>query len=165
MFALMRPLKALTNVTSEFRRGMAASQTLFELMDLETEQDKGKYEIDKAQGELSVKNVTFTYDGKDAPALRNVNFKVPQGKTVALVGRSGSGKSTIANLFTRFYDVDSGCIELDGHDVRDYKLTNLRNHFALVSQNVHFLTIQLRITLPMQQRKNIAVNKLNKQRV
>ncbi|MCG7489071.1 lipid A ABC transporter ATP-binding protein/permease MsbA [Vibrio sp. Of14-4] len=137
MFALMRPLKALTNVTSEFQRGMAASQTLFELMDLETEQDKGKYEIDKARGELAVKNVTFTYDGKDAPALRNVNFEVPQGKTVALVGRSGSGKSTIANLFTRFYDVDSGCIELDGHDVRDYKLTNLRNHFALVSQNVH----------------------------
>ena len=137
MFALMRPLKALTNVTSEFQRGMAASQTLFELMDLETEQDKGKYEIDKAHGELAVKNVTFTYDGKDAPALRNVNFEVPQGKTVALVGRSGSGKSTIANLFTRFYDADSGCIELDGHDVRDYKLTNLRNHFALVSQNVH----------------------------
>ncbi|CAM3740283.1 lipid A ABC transporter ATP-binding protein/permease MsbA [Vibrio aquimaris] len=137
MFALMRPLKALTNVTSEFQRGMAASQTLFELMDLETEQDKGKYEIDKARGELAVKNVTFTYDGKDAPALRNVNFEVPQGKTVALVGRSGSGKSTIANLFTRFYDVDSGCIELDGHDIRDYKLTNLRNHFALVSQNVH----------------------------
>ena len=137
MFALMRPLKALTNVTSEFQRGMAASQTLFDLMDLETEQDKGKYEIDKARGELAVKNVTFTYDGKDAPALRNVNFEVPQGKTVALVGRSGSGKSTIANLFTRFYDVDSGCIELDGHDVRDYKLTNLRNHFALVSQNVH----------------------------
>ncbi|MYM60546.1 lipid A ABC transporter ATP-binding protein/permease MsbA [Vibrio sp. OCN044] len=137
MFALMRPLKALTNVTSEFQRGMAASQTLFELMDLETEQDKGKYEIDKACGELAVKNVTFTYDGKDAPALRNVNFEVPQGKTVALVGRSGSGKSTIASLFTRFYDVDSGCIELDGRDVRDYKLTNLRTHFALVSQNVH----------------------------
>ncbi|WP_341662950.1 lipid A ABC transporter ATP-binding protein/permease MsbA [Vibrio sp.] len=137
MFALMRPLKALTNVTSDFQRGMAASQTLFELMDLETEQDKGTYEIDKAHGELAVKEVTFTYNGKDAPALRKVSFDVPQGKTVALVGRSGSGKSTIANLFTRFYDVDSGCIELDGHDIRDYKLTNLRTHFALVSQNVH----------------------------
>ncbi|AIU67272.1 lipid A ABC transporter ATP-binding protein/permease MsbA [Vibrio coralliilyticus] len=137
MFGLLRPLKALTNVTSEFQRGMAASQTLFALMDLETEQDNGKYEAKAVRGEVAVKNVTFTYQGKEAPALRNVSFDIPKGKTVALVGRSGSGKSTIANLFTRFYDVDSGNIELDGHDVRDYKLTNLRNHFALVSQNVH----------------------------
>ncbi|MBU2897105.1 lipid A ABC transporter ATP-binding protein/permease MsbA [Vibrio hepatarius] len=137
MFALMRPLKALTNVTSEFQRGMAASQTLFELMDLDTEKDKGIYKIAKASGEISVKDVTFTYQGKDAPALRSVSFDIPLGKTVALVGRSGSGKSTIANLFTRFYDVDSGSIELDGRDVRDYKLTNLRSHFALVSQNVY----------------------------
>ncbi|NOI28216.1 lipid A ABC transporter ATP-binding protein/permease MsbA [Vibrio coralliilyticus] len=137
MFGLLRPLKALTNVTSEFQRGMAASQTLFALMDLETEQDNGKYEAKAVRGEVAVKDVTFTYQGKEAPALRNVSFDIPKGKTVALVGRSGSGKSTIANLFTRFYDVDSGNIELDGHDVRDYKLTNLRSHFALVSQNVH----------------------------
>lgn len=137
MFGLLRPLKALTNVTSEFQRGMAASQTLFALMDLETEQDNGKYEAKTVRGEVAVKDVTFTYQGKEAPALRNVSFDIPKGKTVALVGRSGSGKSTIANLFTRFYDVDSGNIELDGHDVRDYKLTNLRSHFALVSQNVH----------------------------
>lgn len=137
MFGLLRPLKALTSVTSQFQRGMAASQTLFNLMDLETERDEGKYEVEKARGEVEVKNVTFTYDGKEKPALNDVSFTIPKGKTVALVGRSGSGKSTIANLFTRFYDVDSGNILLDGHDVRDYKLTNLRTHFALVSQNVH----------------------------
>jgi subfamily B ATP-binding cassette protein MsbA len=137
MFGLMRPLKALTNVTSEFQRGMAASATLFNLMDLETERDNGTFETDKVRGEIAVKDVTFTYSGKEKPALSNVSFEIPQGKTVALVGRSGSGKSTIANLFTRFYDVDSGVIELDGHDVRDFKLTNLRKHFALVSQNVH----------------------------
>ena len=137
MFGLMRPLKALTNVTSDFQRGMAASQTLFALMDLETEQDNGKYETDKVRGELSVKDVTFTYEGKEKPALSNVSFSIPEGKTLALVGRSGSGKSTIANLFTRFYDVDAGQICLDGNDVRDYTLTNLRTHFALVSQNVH----------------------------
>ncbi|EEX92690.1 lipid transporter ATP-binding/permease protein [Vibrio orientalis CIP 102891 = ATCC 33934] len=137
MFGLMRPLKALTNVTSDFQRGMAASQTLFALMDLETEQDNGKLEADKVRGEIAVKNVTFTYDGKEKPALSDISFKIPQGKTVALVGRSGSGKSTIANLFTRFYDVDSGSICLDDADVRDYTLGNLRTHFALVSQNVH----------------------------
>ncbi|MEL7291678.1 MAG: lipid A ABC transporter ATP-binding protein/permease MsbA [Pseudomonadota bacterium] len=137
MFGLMRPLKALTNVTSDFQRGMAASQTLFALMDLETERDTGQYEVEKARGDIEVKEVAFTYAGKEKPALSNVSFSIPQGKTVALVGRSGSGKSTIANLFTRFYDVDAGTIYLDGHDIRDYKLSNLRSHFALVSQNVH----------------------------
>ncbi len=137
MFGLMRPLKALTNVTSQFQRGMAASSTLFNLMDLETERDNGSFETETIRGDIAVKDVTFTYDGKEKPALSHVSFDIPQGKTVALVGRSGSGKSTIANLFTRFYDVDSGSICLDGHDVRDFKLTNLRQHFALVSQNVH----------------------------
>lgn len=137
MFGLMRPLKALTNVTSEFQRGMAASQTLFALMDLETEQDNGKYQVERARGDIEVKEVTFTYEGKEKPALTDVSFKIPKGKTVALVGRSGSGKSTIANLFTRFYDVDAGSICLDEHDIRDYQLSNLRSHFALVSQNVH----------------------------
>lgn len=137
MFGLMRPLKALTNVTSDFQRGMAASQTLFALMDLETERDNGKYQVERARGDIEVKEVTFTYEGKEKPALVDVSFKIPRGKTVALVGRSGSGKSTIASLFTRFYDVDSGSICLDEHDIRDYQLSNLRSHFALVSQNVH----------------------------
>ncbi|MEZ8594347.1 lipid A ABC transporter ATP-binding protein/permease MsbA [Vibrio splendidus] len=137
MFGLLRPLKALTNVTSEFQRGMAASTTLFGLMDLETEQNKGTLKPETVSGEVAVKDVTFTYRGSEKPALDKVSFSIPKGKTVALVGRSGSGKSTIANLFTRFYDVDSGSIELDGHDIRDYELRNLREHFALVSQNVH----------------------------
>ncbi|GAJ71241.1 lipid A export ATP-binding/permease protein MsbA [Vibrio sp. JCM 18904] len=137
MFGLMRPLKALTNVTSQFQRGMAASQTLFALIDLEPEKNEGKLTVERANGDVSVKNVSFTYTGAEKPALENVSFDIPRGKTVALVGRSGSGKSTIANLFNRFYDVDSGSITLDGHDIRDYELKNLRQQFALVSQNVH----------------------------
>ncbi|WP_394247361.1 lipid A ABC transporter ATP-binding protein/permease MsbA [Vibrio profundi] len=143
MFGLMRPLKALTNVTSDFQRGMAASQTLFGLMDLDVEEDKGTIKVERVQGNLDIKNVTFTYEGSEKPALENVSFTIPKGKTVALVGRSGSGKSTIANLFTRFYDVDSGTIELDGYDIRDYELRNLRGHFALVSQNVHLFNDSL----------------------
>jgi len=137
MFGLMRPLKALTGVTSEFQRGMAASQTLFELMDLETEKDSGMLIKEHADGDINVNNVTFTYKGKEKPALKNISFSLPKGKTVALVGRSGSGKSTIANLFTRFYDVDNGEILLDDHNIQEYRLSNLRTHFALVSQNVH----------------------------
>ena len=137
MFGLMRPLKALTGVTAEFQRGMAASQTLFSLMDLETEKNTGTLQPESVKGDVAVKGITFTYQGAEKSALENVSFTIPRGNTVALVGRSGSGKSTIANLFTRFYDVDSGTIELDGHDIRDYELRNLRQHFALVSQNVH----------------------------
>ncbi|HFQ5434911.1 TPA: lipid A ABC transporter ATP-binding protein/permease MsbA [Vibrio vulnificus] len=137
MFGLMRPLKALTNVTSQFQRGMAAAQTLFALVDLEPEKNTGTYSVERAKGEVNVKDISFTYEGAEKPALSHVSFDIPRGKTVALVGRSGSGKSTIANLFTRFYDVDSGEIQLDGVDVRDYELKNLRTQFALVSQNVH----------------------------
>jgi subfamily B ATP-binding cassette protein MsbA len=116
---------------------MAACQTLFALMDLEPEKDKGTLSVNKAAGKISVENVTFTYQSKDKPALNKISFDIPVGKTVALVGRSGSGKSTIANLFTRFYDVDSGSIKLDGYEIQDYTLKNLRSQFALVSQNVH----------------------------
>ncbi|GAB3515729.1 MULTISPECIES: lipid A ABC transporter ATP-binding protein/permease MsbA [Photobacterium] len=137
MFGLMRPLKALTNVTSQFQRGMAACQTLFGLMELETEKDHGTVVAERVKGDIEVKDVTFTYPTKDTPALRNVNFTLPAGKTLALVGRSGSGKSTIANLLTRFYDVDSGQISIDDHEIRDYKLANLREQVAVVSQNVH----------------------------
>ncbi len=137
MFGLMRPLKSLTNVTSDFQRGMAACQTLFGLMEMQAEVDNGNVEKKNVQGDIAVKNITFTYPSKDAPALRNVSFDLPAGKTLALVGRSGSGKSTIANLFTRFYDIDSGEITLDGDELRQYRLSNLRTHFALVSQNVH----------------------------
>ena len=137
MFGLMRPLKSLTSVTSQFQRGMAACHTLFDLMDLETEKDHGKHEVKRVKGDVSVKDVTFTYPTKDTPALRNVSFELPAGKTVALVGRSGSGKSTIANLLTRFYDIDSGDLRLDGVALQDYTLFNLRSQVAVVSQNVH----------------------------
>ncbi|MEC6822239.1 lipid A ABC transporter ATP-binding protein/permease MsbA [Photobacterium piscicola] len=137
MFGLMRPLKSLTSVTSQFQRGMAACHTLFDLMDLETEKDHGKHEVKRVKGDVSVKDVTFTYPTKDTPALRNVSFELPAGKTIALVGRSGSGKSTIANLLTRFYDIDSGDLRLDNVEIQDYTLSNLRSQVAVVSQNVH----------------------------
>lgn len=137
MIALMRPLKSLTNVNAQFQRGMAACQTLFTILDMEQEKDEGKLEVDRAKGEIEFRHVTFYYPGKDTPALNDINMHIEAGKTVALVGRSGSGKSTIANLMTRFYDVSEGSILLDGHDLRDYRLGALRNQVALVSQNVH----------------------------
>ncbi|AXW88162.1 lipid A ABC transporter ATP-binding protein/permease MsbA [Lonsdalea britannica] len=137
MFTLMRPLKSLTNVNAQFQRGMAACQTLFTILDMEQETDKGKRVIERAKGDLEFRHVDFAYPGKETLALNDISLHVPPGKTVALVGRSGSGKSTIANLITRFYDIQSGEIILDGHDLRDYTLSSLRNQVALVSQNVH----------------------------
>lgn len=137
MVALMRPLKSLTNVNAQFQRGMAACQTLFAILDMEQEKDTGTLELKKPTGDIEFRNVTFQYVTKDTPALKNMSFTIPAGKTVALVGRSGSGKSTIANLLTRFYDINEGQILINGHDIRDYTLKSLRNQVALVSQNVH----------------------------
>ncbi len=137
LMGILRPLKTLTNVNAQFQRGMAASQTLFTLFDLPTEKNEGTYQIERAKGDIRFENVTFTYFGKEQPALKNISFNLPAGKTLALVGRSGSGKSTIANLITRFYEIDSGNIYLDDHKIQDYTLNNLREQCAIVSQQVH----------------------------
>ena len=137
MLAMMRPLKSLTNVNSQFQRGMAACQTLFAILDLEPEKDNGSYKAEPAKGEVEFKNVSFAYQGKNELALNHISFKLPAGKTIALVGRSGSGKSTIANLVTRFYDIEQGEILLDGVNIQDYRLSNLRENCAVVSQQVH----------------------------
>ena len=137
MMAMLRPLKSLTNVNSQFQRGMAACQTLFELLDLKLEKDDGTYEVKRAKGDVSFNHVTFTYQDKEIPALNNVSFNIPSGKTLALVGRSGSGKSTIASLLTRFYDTEQGEITLDGVNINEYKLSNLRRQCSVVSQQVH----------------------------
>ncbi|HHR6050848.1 TPA: lipid A ABC transporter ATP-binding protein/permease MsbA [Providencia alcalifaciens] len=137
MFALMRPLKSLTNVNAQFQRGMAACQTLFTILDTEKEKDEGTKVLSDVKGDIEFDSVTFTYQTKEHPALEDVSFTLPAGKSVALVGRSGSGKSTIANLITRFYDIDKGSIRIDGHDIRDYTLQSLRSQVALVSQHVY----------------------------
>lgn len=137
MLAMMRPLKSLTNVNAQFQRGMAACQTLFEILDLETEKDNGTVALERVKGNVEFKDVSFTYEGKEEPALSHISFKIPQGKTVALVGRSGSGKSTVASLLTRFYDIKQGEILLDDINIQDYKLTNLREQCSVVSQQVH----------------------------
>ena len=137
MMMLLKPLKSLTQINNQFQRGITASQSLFELMDQPLEQDHGTRELTRAQGRIELRHVTFTYPTKEQPALKDVSLVIEPGKTVALVGRSGSGKSTIASLLTRFYDISEGEILLDGVNIRDYRLMSLRRQFALVSQNVH----------------------------
>ncbi|MBS4709198.1 lipid A ABC transporter ATP-binding protein/permease MsbA [Aeromonas caviae] len=137
MMMLLKPLKSLTDVNNQFQRGITACQSLFGLLDSTPEQDTGTRTLERARGEIEFRNVTFTYPTKETPALRNISFKVEAGKSVALVGRSGSGKSTIASLLTRFYDIEEGEIMLDGVNIREYRLSELRKQYALVSQHVH----------------------------
>ncbi|WP_194755430.1 lipid A export permease/ATP-binding protein MsbA [Aliidiomarina indica] len=136
MIMLLRPLKQLTNVNADFQRGLAASASIFTVLDEEAEKDTGRMQRDRVNGDLAVENVTFRYPGKKAAALDSVSFTIPAGKTLALVGRSGSGKSTISSLLTRFYDYETGVIKLDGVDIREYDLRSLRRQFAVVSQSV-----------------------------
>lgn len=136
MIMLLQPLKRLTTVNSDFQRGIAAAQSIFSVLDEHAEADSGKRNIDRARGDIRFEHVDFSYDGTESPALADVSFHVEPGKTLALVGRSGSGKSTISNLLTRFYTPQGGVIKLDDTDIYDYRLKALRRQFALVSQHV-----------------------------
>ncbi|MBL4814326.1 MAG: lipid A export permease/ATP-binding protein MsbA [Shewanella sp.] len=137
MLAMLQPIKSLTRVNAEFQRGIAASTTVFELLDTKPEVDNGSYKVTRVKGELSFNQVSFSYPNQEKLALNKIDFSVKQGQTIALVGRSGSGKSTIASLITRFYTgLESGSIELDGVNIDDFELKNLRSQVALVSQQV-----------------------------
>ena len=136
MLLLFPPLKRLTSVNDQLQRGLAASETIFSMLDEDAERDTGARALDHIEGRLVFDQVAMTYPGKTVPALAGINLEIAPGETVALIGASGSGKTTLANLVPRFYDPDAGVIELDGHDIRDIALQNLRSHIALVSQDV-----------------------------
>ena len=136
MLLLFAPLKRLTAVNDQLQRGLAAAETIFSLLDQDAERDSGTRSLDRVEGRLALQGVSLTYPGKTAPALDGITLDIAPGETVALVGASGSGKTTLANLVPRFYDPDAGTITLDGIDIRDLRLQNLRGHIALVSQDV-----------------------------
>jgi len=142
MTMLLRPLKMLTNVNSEFQKGMAACVSIFGVLDQKTENDQGTLIFEKAQGSIVFKNVDFSYGivsdktGDTKWALKDVSFELSPGETLALVGRSGSGKSTASALLLRFYDANEGEILIDNVNIEQYQLKSLRHQFAYVSQQV-----------------------------
>lgn len=136
MVMLLKPLKQLTTVNNQFQKGMAACSSIFEILDTNNEDNYGTTELNRAQGKIEFEDVTFTYPGKSTPALKNISFNASPGQTVALVGRSGSGKSTISALMTRFYTAQQGKVLIDGVPLQDIELKSLRRQFALVSQHV-----------------------------
>jgi len=133
---LPKPIRQLSEVSSTIQKGLAGAESIFEQLDEEPEVDHGTQERERISGRLEVKDLSFSYPGSDKPVLNSISFVAEPGQMVALVGRSGSGKSTLANLIPRFYHHDQGQILLDGLDVEDYTLRNLRRHIALVTQHV-----------------------------
>jgi len=136
MMGLLKPMKALTTINASIQRGLAGAESVFSVLDEPMEKNEGTYKVPRVQGAVCYKNVSFSYPRTSVKVLHDVSFELNPGETLALVGRSGSGKSTIASLLPRFYDLVSGEITIDGLPIQEYEITNLRSHFALVSQHV-----------------------------
>ena len=133
---LFGPVKRLADVNVDLQRGIAAAESVFKLIDLEDERDDGDYATGRVHGDIVFSHVSFRYQSAKEDALTDIDLAIRAGETVAFVGRSGSGKSTLLNLLPRLYDVSAGVITLDGRDIREYKLENLRSHIAFVGQDV-----------------------------
>ncbi len=133
---LPKSIRQLSEVSSTVQKGLAGAESIFEQLDEAPETDHGSVERERVTGRLEVRGLSFRYPDTDRTVLDNVDFTVEPGLMVALVGRSGSGKSTLANLVPRFYAHEQGQILVDGVEVQDYTLKNLRRHIALVTQQV-----------------------------
>ena len=131
---LFSPIKRLVGVNQPLQAGLAGAESVFGLIDQAPERDDGPEILGRVRGELVFEDVHFRYPAAEEETLRGVSFSIAPGETVALVGSSGSGKTTIASLVPRFYDLDTGRILLDGTDIRDVTLTSLRNQIAYVGQ-------------------------------
>lgn len=135
MMLMLQPVRRITNVNATLQRGVAGADSLFAIMDEEDERDTGTVKADRLRGDVSFRNVTFSY-GDETAVLKDISVDVRAGETLAIVGHSGSGKSTLVSLLPRFYEVSSGAILIDGVPVSDYTLATLRDNIALVSQDV-----------------------------
>lgn len=131
---LFSPMKRLTSINQPLQRGLAAAQTVFALVDELVEVDTGEMELERVDGRVTFDKVSFRYPNTDRDVLNAVSFDVEPGTTVALVGHSGGGKTTIANLVPRFYLPDSGRILIDGVDIQTLTLTGLRKNLSYVGQ-------------------------------
>jgi ATP-binding cassette, subfamily B, bacterial MsbA len=148
------PLRSLVSMSGPLQQGIAAGHSVFALLDEPTEGSGGSRPLARASGDIEFRNVSFGYGGDKGEVLHNVSFHVSRGQTVAIVGRSGSGKTTLVGLVPRFYDAQQGAVMLDGVDVREYRLTDLRSQVSLVSQDVILFNDTIR--------NNIAFNAVGK---
>ena len=136
MMMLLSPIKRLTTVNVIVQRGVAAAKSLFDLLDAPAEENRGHEKIDNIAGAVEYKAVSFEYQQSKGRVLNDVSFTAEAGQSIAFVGKSGSGKTTLVSLLPRFYELTSGAITIDGHDINSLDLENLREQIALVGQDV-----------------------------
>jgi len=136
MLMLVGPIKHLSEVASPITRGLAALERGMELIETTESESEGDFSKQRASGEIQFIGATVDFGSDSSPAISELTLSIHPGETVALVGASGAGKTTLVNLLPRFIDPSAGRVELDGHDLREWKLDSLRNQFAVVSQHV-----------------------------
>jgi len=136
MLVMLPSFKRLTTVQANLQRGVVAARDLFGIIDADDERDRGRERIARSRGEIELRDIEFTYPNAAEPALRSINLHCRPGSVTALVGRSGSGKSSIAGLIPRFYDPQGGSLWLDGRELGEYTIASLREQIALVGQQV-----------------------------
>ena len=136
LLMLLSPLRHLADVNAPLQRGLAAAESVFQLLDEAAESDPGGIDAGRVEGRLEFCGVSFRYPNAERDALANVSLDIQPGQTVALVGQSGGGKSTLAAMVPRFYNPDAGSIRLDGKDLQSISLNSLRHNIAYVSQDV-----------------------------
>ena len=136
MMLMLQPVRRITNVNATLQRGVAASRSLFSVIDQPEEIDTGSHVSNSISGSIRFSNVSFSYNKGEKNVLENISFEIKAGKSLAIVGRSGSGKSTIVNLLARFYNLSKGEIFIDDIPIQEYVLSNLRKNISLVNQDV-----------------------------
>jgi subfamily B ATP-binding cassette protein MsbA len=136
LLMITAPLRRLVNISGPLQQGIAAGASVFEVLDIAAESAGGERRIERARGDLEYRRVAFEYAVDKGTVLHDISLKVRAGERVAIVGKSGSGKSTLVSLLPRFYDPTAGTVLLDGHDLREYRLKDLRNQVSFVSQDV-----------------------------
>ena len=152
LLSMMNPLRSLINVSGSLQQGIAAADSLFEILDEPVEPSTGDKKVARVRGDVEYRDVSFSYQTRDKAVLDKFSLCIKPGMTVAFVGKTGSGKTTLVNLLPRFYELTDGEVLIDGHDIRDYDLHSLREQIALVSQDV--------VLFDDSVRNNIAFGKL-----
>ena len=159
MGMLSRPSKGLVNVNKTLQIAVAAGESVFGLMDEEEEKNYGKRQLKEVKGDIKFKGVSFSYLNKKT-VLTNIDFEIKAGETVALVGSTGSGKTTIIQLLAKFYSVDSGSITIDGIDISEFELNSLRSQIAFVDQNVRLFNDTVKGNIALGQTDNMSSEKI-----